>query len=284
MVQKNKRYLITGASGFLGKALIEKLISMGCKINALSRNEGNLIELKNERHIIDIFPGDVADDWVVKRAAYGCSGIFHLAAFKHVPLAEQNAVQCISTNVQGSFNVCDTAMKYNSIEFVIGISTDKAAQITGVYGATKRLMEKIFEEFGYSDRYTKYRIVRYGNVLYSTGSVLCKWKKLLENGKDITVTNPESTRFYWTIDQAIDLIFDCLKKGVSSAPYIPEMRSIRLGDLAKCMISKYGKSNYKAANFIKLQSGENLHEKILENGKYSNEVQQYTKDEIMKMI
>ncbi len=269
----------------MGKALIEKLISTGCSINALSRNEGNLIELKNERHVIDIFPGDVAYDWAVKRAAQGCSGIFHLAAFKHVPMAEQNAIQCISSNVIGSLNVCKAAYDFNSIKFIIGISTDKAVQVSGVYGATKMLMEKTFQEFEKADRYTVYRIVRYGNVLHSTGSVLCKWKKLLQEGKDITVTNPESTRFYWTIEQAIDLIFDCLKNGVSSKPYLPEMKGIKLGDLAKCMISRYGKSNYKYANVSsKLKLGENLHEKILENGPYSNEVEQYTQDEIMKMI
>jgi len=284
MIQKDKRYLITGASGFLGQALTEKLISVGCKVNALSRNEGNLIKLKNERHIIEIFPGDVANDWIVKRAAQECSGIFHLAGFKHVPMAEQNSIQCISTNVEGSFNVCDTAMKYSPIKFVIGISTDKAAQISGVYGATKKLMEKTFEEFENSDKYTKYRIVRYGNVLYSTGSVLCKWKKLLQEGKDITVTNPESTRFYWTVKQSIELIFDCLKNAKDSSPFVPEMKSIRLGDLAKCMIYKYAKSNYKAAKINKLESSENLHEKILEGGKYSNEVEQYTQEEIMKMI
>ena len=198
-------------------------------------------------------------------------------------MAEQNAIQCISTNVDGSFNVCDTSMDYESIEFVIGISTDKAAQITGVYGATKRLMEKIFEESENSDIDTKYRIVRYGNVLYSTGSVLCKWKKLLEEGKDISVTNPESTRFYWTIEQAVELIFDCLKNAVSSAPYVPEMKSISLGNLAIGMLSKYGNGKSEiVAN--ELKSGENLHEKILEDGPYSNEVSPYTKDEVMKMI
>ncbi len=263
---------------------MEKLVQKGCKVNALSRNEGNLIELKNERHVIDIFPGDVADDWVVKRAAQGCSGIFHLAGFKHVPMAEQNALQCISTNVDGSFNVCDTSMDYKSIEFVIGISTDKAVQISGVYGATKRLMEKIFEEFDNSDIDTKYRIVRYGNVLYSTGSVLCKWKKLLKDGNDISVTNPESTRFYWTVGQAINLIFDCLKNAVSSEPYVPEMKSIELGRLSKCMVNKYGIADTSKVNFQELKGGENLHEKILEDGPYSNEVQQYTKDEIMEMI
>lgn len=288
MVQKDKRYLVTGASGYLGHALIERLISMGCRVNALSRNEGNLIELQlliKEKcdEWITIFPGNVADDWVVRRAAQGCSGIFHLAAFKHVPMAEQNAIQCISSNVEGSMNVCMTAFDSLSVKFVIGISTDKAAQISGVYGATKMLMEKTFQEFSLSDMDTAYRIVRYGNVLYSTGSVLCKWKKLIQDGKNITASNPNSTRFYWTIDQAINLIFDCLKNAKDSSPYIPEMKSIRLSDLATCMMNKYGNS-VCSCQFGELKHGENLHEKILEDGPYSNEVEQYTTEEIMEMI
>ena len=263
---------------------MEKLVQEGCQVNALSRNEGNLLNIQNGRLIIDIFPGDVADDWIVKRAAIGCSGIFHLAGFKHVPMAEQNAIQCISTNIQGSFNVCNTAMNYTSVKFVIGISTDKAAQISGVYGATKNLMEKTFQEFENSDIYTKYRIVRYGNVLYSTGSVLCKWKQLLEEGKNILVTNPNSTRFYWTVAQAIELIFDCLKNGISAAPYVPEMKSIRLMDLAACMIKKYGNFTSRMDLAESLKPGENLHEKILEDGKYSNQVKSYSEKEIMKMI
>jgi len=295
MVQKDKRYLITGASGFLGQALTEYLLNEGCEVNALSRNEGKLIELQlliKEKcdKWIEIYPGDVADDWIVKRAAQGCSGIFHLAGFKHVTMAEQNAIQCISTNIQGSFNVCDTAMKYIPIKFVIGISTDKAAQISGVYGATKKLMEKIFQEFESSDKYTSYRIVRYGNVLYSTGSVLCKWKQLLEDGKEIFITEPESTRFYWTQEQAVELIFDCLKNGISAAPYVPEMKSIKLLDLAFCMLKKYGSKklstrlNKDLTDLEGLKQGENLHEKILEDGPYSNEVEQYSREEIMKMI
>jgi len=284
MVQKDKRYLITGASGFLGNALTEYLIDQGCEINALSRNEGNLIALKTTYPNIDIFPGDVSDSWVVRRAAEGCSGIFHLAAFKHVPMAEHNAIQCISSNVEGSMNVCLTAYDFLSIKFIIGISTDKAVQVSGVYGATKMLMEKTFQEFEKSDKYTAYRIVRYGNILYSTGSVLCKWKKLLEDGKNIMVTNPNATRFYWTVDQAIELIFDCLKNGTSSAPYVPEMKSVRLMDLATCMLDKYGNGSSKMDFADSLKPGENLHEKILENGKYSNQVKSYSNKEIMKMI
>ncbi len=281
---KDKRYLVTGASGFLGSKLIENLIEKGCKVNALSRDEGNLIELKTSFPEIDIFPGDVSDSWVVGRASDKCSGIFHLAAFKHVTLAEENAVQCISSNVEGSLNVCLTAFNTNSIKFVIGISSDKAVQISGVYGATKMLMEKTFSEFEKSDKYTAYRIVRYGNVLYSTGSVLCKWKKLLQNGKNITVTNPNSTRFYWTIDQAIELIFDCLKNAKDSNPYVPEMKGIKLGALAWAMHKKYDLGTSKIELYDSMKQGENLHEKILKDSPSSNEVKQYTEDEIMKMI
>jgi UDP-N-acetylglucosamine 4,6-dehydratase/UDP-glucose 4-epimerase len=168
------------------------------------------------------------------------------------------------------------------VEFIIGISTDKAAQVNGTYGATKFLMEKLFSDYEANYPAIKYRIVRYGNVLYSTGSVLCKWKDLLQDHKEVTVTDLDASRFFWTREQAIDLIFDCLDKAVDSSPYCPEMKSIRIGDLLEAMQIKYGTAS--RIKVIGLQPGENLHEKILEKGKFSNEVQQYTIKEIMELI
>lgn len=280
MIQKGKRYLVTGGAGFLGKSLVRELMGMNCLVNVMSRNEGQLMVSDD---IIRKFPGDVANECDLIKASKGCDGIFHLAAFKHVTMAEDNVSTCISSNVIGSWNVLKLAQQSNQIKFVIGISTDKAVQISGVYGSTKFLMEKMFKEFEGFDINTKYRIVRYGNVLYSTGSVLCKWKDLLENGKDIKVTNPDSTRFYWTREQAVDLIFQCLDEAKSSTPFIPSMKSIKLGTLARAMLKKYGngKTDIK---FTNLEGSENLHERILEMGPTSNEVDNFTFDEVMKMI
>jgi UDP-N-acetylglucosamine 4,6-dehydratase/5-epimerase len=283
-IEKNKRYLITGGSGFLGSELIEKIISAGGKVVTLSRNEGKLIELKQRFPSIEIFTGDICDKFDIHQAIQGVSGVFHLAAFKHVGLAETQTRECVKSNVLGTLNILEAAA-VEKLEFVMGISTDKAAQVVGVYGASKYLMERLFDQFEENYPSTKFRIVRYGNVLYSTGSVLCKWKKLLQEGKEVIVTDPTATRYFWTVDQAVDLIFECMEVSNSSKPYVPEMKSMSIGDLLKAMSEKYlPKNSELKIKVIGLQPGENLHEKILENGKYSSEVEKFTIPEIKEMI
>jgi len=283
-IKQGKKYLVTGGSGFLGEELIKRIIAAGGEVVTISRDEGKLIELKQEFPSIEIFTGDIADRFDVQQAIRGVDGVFHLAAFKHVGIAETQARECTKSNVLGSMNILEEAVN-NNVEFVLGISTDKAAQIAGVYGATKYIMEKMFEQFERNYPEIKFRIVRYGNVLYSTGSVLCKWKKLLEENKEVVVTAPEATRYFWTIGQAVDLIFDCMGWAEDSKPYVPEMKSMSVKDLLTAMANNYlpdgGELKIKE---IGLQPGENMHEKILVDGKYSNEVERFTINEIMEMI
>ena len=173
----------------------------------------------------------------------------------------------------------------NNVEFVVGISTDKAAQVAGVYGATKYVMEKLFEQFERNYSEIKFRIVRYGNVLYSTGSVLCKWKKLLEEGKEVIVTDSEATRYFWTIEQAVDLIYDCMGNAVDSKPYAPDMKSMKIGDLLQAMANKYLPTGSELKiKEIGLQPGENLHEKIFSDGLSSKDAERFTTGEIIKLI
>lgn len=274
------KYLITGGTGFLGVKLIERLYNQH-KIVVIARNEGKLMQLQQKFPKIEIITGDVADICTVKRACLGIDGIFHLAAFKHVRWAEEQSFECISTNVNGSMNVLNEGRLRNP-EFIIGISTDKAASLSGVYGSTKYLMEKMFSEYEKLFPEIKFRIVRYGNVLYSTGSVLCMWRDILQKHGEIIITAPEATRFFWTLEQAVDLIFDCLENAKDSSPYVPEMKSMKMGDLLTAMQLKYGTAgNIKV---IGLQPGENLHEKIIENGKNSNESEKFTIEEILGMI
>lgn len=272
------KYLVTGGTGFLGKELIKRL--KGNEIVVVARNEGKLIELKQESPEIEIVTGDIADNYVARKVVKGVDGIFHLAAFKHVGMAESQPKQCIQSNVSGSMALLQ-AIDQKPYKFIIGISTDKAAQVAGVYGATKLLMEKIFQQFEAYNPQTRYRIVRYGNVLYSTGSVLCKWKDALLNGKEIIVTDLEATRFYWTVDQAVDLIFECLDKAKDATPYVPAMKAMSIGNLLEAMQIKYGKA--KRIKTIGLQTGENLAETM--DGKvFSNEVEQFTINEIKELI
>lgn len=286
MIERGKRYLVTGGTGFLGEQLVEDIVKKGGIVRIIARNEGKLISLKERLgNAVELCLGDISVLFNVQQFM-NCEfeGVFHLAAFKHVPLAETNSVQCIYSNVIGSANVLDTAVECNA-KFIIGISTDKAAQVAGVYGATKLLMEKMFAQYAELFPNTKFRIVRYGNVLYSTGSVLCKWKTLIEQGKHVTVTEPEATRFFWSLEQAIKLIYDCLENATSAKPFVPTMKAMKIGDLLDAMIKKYAPKGIPIeAMKIGLQKGENLHEKILEEGPYSNEVERYTVSEIIGIV
>ena len=144
-IKKGETYLITGGSGFLGKVLTERLIEAGANVRCLARNEGNMMSLQ-QTHPVEISPGDVSDPVDVRQAMKGIKGVFHLAAFKHVGLAEKFSRECIKSNTIGSLNILEASLDF-PLDFVIGISTDKAAKISGVYGASKFLMEKLFQQF-----------------------------------------------------------------------------------------------------------------------------------------
>ena len=196
-IEYKKKYLVTGGSGFLGGELITRILDHGGEVVTVARNEGQLIKLKQKFPTIQIETGDITNKFSVHRVMKGVTGVFHLAAFKHVGMAETQSVECTNSNVIGSKNVLECSVEAN-VDFVIGISTDKAAQVAGVYGASKLLMEKMFKQYEVDYPNIKFRLVRYGNVLYSTGSVLCKWRDLLQAGKEVIVTEPKATRFFWT--------------------------------------------------------------------------------------
>lgn len=283
-IEKDKLYLITGGSGFLGYPLVGYVLQQGGKVRVISRDEGKLITLKEKYPDVDIYTGDISDAFEVRQAIQNVTGVFHLAASKHVGLAEKFVRENIKTNVIGSLNILEQSLDHPTLKFVLSVSTDKAAQVAGVYGATKFLMERAIKQYEELNPSVLYRIVRYGNVLYSTGSVLCKWKDLIEQGKEVIVTAPEATRFFWSVDDAIQLIIDCMANSIDSTPYCPIMKSMRIDDLLQAMILKYGNGQEISIKIIGLQPGENMHEKVLEEGPYSNEVEHFTIEEILPMI
>ena len=283
-ISKNKLYLITGGSGFLGIPLCERILKAGGKVRVIARDEGKLVDLKQKFPNIEILTGDISDKFEVHQAMKDVNGVFHLAASKHVGLAETQVRECIKTNTLGSMYILEESLKTKP-DFILSISTDKAAQVSGVYGATKLLMERLHEQFERVNPDTKYRLVRYGNLLYSTGSVLCKWKELLQQGKEVIVTDGKATRFFWTVDQALDLIESCMKNAVNTKVYCPEMKSMTINNLLEAMSQKYlPEGSTLKVKEIGLQPGENLHEKVLEEGPYSNECEQYTVEDIKKLI
>ena len=281
---KDKLVLVTGGSGFLGVPLVGRLLSQGALVRVIARDEGKLIELKQKYPEIEILNGDISDWFEAKQAMNGVKGVFHLAASKHVGLAEITVRETIKANTLGSLNILEHSLN-EDLEFVIGISTDKAAQVSGVYGASKLLMERLFTQFERLNPSCDYRIVRYGNVLYSTGSVLCKWKDVIERDEELIVTEPKATRFFWTVEQALDLIYDCLENAKDSKPYVPSMKAMSMENLLDAMYEKYlPEGGEKKIKVIGLQPGENLHEKILEDGEDSSQADQYTVEEIIPLI
>lgn len=283
-IEKNKLYLVTGGSGFLGYPLVGYILQQGGKVRVIARDEGKLITLKEKYPDVDIYTGDISDPFEVRQSMQNVTGVFHLAASKHVGLAEKFVRENIKTNVIGSLNILEQSLNHPTLKFVLSISTDKAAQVAGVYGATKFLMERSIKQYEELNPDVIYRSVRYGNVLYSTGSVLCKWKDLIEQGKEVIVTAPDATRFFWSVDDAIQLIIDCMANSTDCTPYCPIMKSMRIDDLLEAMIRKYGNGQQISIKVIGLQPGENMHEKVLEEGPYSNEVEHFTIEEILPMI
>lgn len=279
------RILITGGAGFLGRQLIKRLEEQGFKnLVVMSRNEGELAKLKDKYPFVEIIAGDISNNFACEKALYGVQGIYHLAAFKHVGLAETNVARTVLSNIGGTMNLLEWTIRHEP-EFIIGISTDKAAQVKGIYGATKLIQEGLFREFERFNPATKYRTVRYGNVLYSTGSVLCKWKDAIQKGEPITITNDDSTRFYWTVEQAVELIFECLNEATDSEPYVTKMKSMRLGDLLMAVYRKYNPDyDLSQVKIIGLQPGENMHEVVADSLPNSFEAERYTVEEIYELI
>ena len=279
-----KNILVTGGSGFLGKKLLERLIQYDCNITVVARDEGKLIETIQNHKDVKIITGDISDPFVVRQCFNNkIDCVFHLAAFKHVGIAETQTRECVKSNVIGTLNLLEQSIDEN-LEFFLNVSTDKAAIVSGMYGATKFLAEGLVRQFETLNKDTAYRTVRYGNVLYSTGSVLCKWKRIIEEGGEVIITDPEATRFFWTIDQAVDLLFECLEKAENSDPWVPDMKSMKMGDLLKAMIAKYSNGNLVSVKEIGLQQGENKHEKIFADGLSSQDAEKFTIQEITGLI
>ena len=145
-IDRGKLYLVRGGSGFLGIPLCERILKLGGRVRTIARDEGKLVDLKQKYPEVETLTGDIYDTFEIKQAMKGVSGVFHLAASKHVGIAEQQVRECIKSNTIGSMNILDESLETRP-EFIIGVSTDKAAQVAGVYGASKLLMERLFNQY-----------------------------------------------------------------------------------------------------------------------------------------
>lgn len=197
--------------------------------------------------------------------------VFHAAAYKHVPLMEDSAVEAVRTNVIGTFNAAELANQYGVKKFVL-VSSDKAVRSTNVMGATKRFAELIIQNHQKENK-TKFSAVRFGNVLGSNGSVIPLFKKQIEDGGPVTVTHPEINRFFMTIPEAVSLILQSAVYAEGGEVFVLDMgQPVRIVDLAEKMISLAGLEPHKdiKIEFTGLRPGEKLYEELLVDHNYDD--------------
>ena len=243
-----KKILITGGNGFLGLHLAQRL-KKNFNITLGSRNNKNnfLVEKKTN---CKTFPLDITNINSVRDAINFCKPdiIIHAGATKFVGLSETQPFECADVNIMGSCNIARTAID-KGVKLVIGISTDKATQpIQNFYGMSKAAMEKIFLLSNKLSK-TKFLCVRYGNVAWSTGSVLPIWKEMFKKNKTILTTGPYMRRFFFTADDAVDLVIAALEnsKKIAGKILCPEMKSSKMIDILKVWVKKFG-GKYKIVN------------------------------------
>ncbi len=276
---RGKRVLITGAGGSIGSELARQLLSGGAqRLYLFGHGENSIYQIDKELHILQkegigekavIVPviGDLKNREYMRYilSKLKASVIFHCAAYKHVPLMEENPVAVMENNVFGTKNLLDAAAESGVERFVL-ISTDKAVEPVSVYGVSKMLCEKLVLETARNIQIPgAYMFVRFGNVLGSRGSILPLFAEQLKTGGPLTVTDPNMKRFFMTIPEACSLVLKTGGVGINAASYLLDMGDpIRIEDIARQFIRFSGlePETDVAIRYIGLRPGERLEEPL----------------------
>ncbi|HBY01362.1 MAG TPA: UDP-glucose 4-epimerase [Rikenellaceae bacterium] len=274
-VLKNKIILITGGTGSFGYAAVKRLLEQDLKeIRIFSRDgvKQSKMAFHFQKHrdssVLHFFNGDITDSKSLDKAMKGVDLLVHAAAVKEVPYCEANPLEAARINIFGTGNVIDCAVS-NNVGKIIIISTDKACYPVGAMGISKAMMEKVAfsaaEKTGVTrspdkESITSVCIVRFGNLLGSAGTVVPIFVKQIKEGKHLTVTNPEMTRFMMTPDDAVDLTFCAILEGRNGDLIIQEAPSATLETLTKALVDLYGSGRRSEIEVLGPRPGEKLFE------------------------
>lgn len=280
MYLDNKRVLITGGTGSLGKVLTRRILSgqMGTpqSVVVFSRDEAKQHEMRMEylnrravtedvmyhnfERTLQFKIGDVRDFHSVAQALMNIDIVFNAAALKQVPACEYFPYEAVRTNIEGAENIVRAIKELRlNIETVVAISTDKACKPTNVMGMTKAIQERIFLTANIDCPKTRFVAVRYGNVLASRGSVVPLFLDQIEAGGPITITDKNMTRFLLTLDQAVDTVFEAMQFAEAGETYIPKIKAARIVDVVTALVGKK-KIEIKETG---VRPGEKLHEVLV---------------------
>ena len=263
---KNKTLLITGGTGSFGNAVLKRFLNTDIKeIRIFSRDEKKQDDMRHalQNPKVKFYIGDVRNKRSVDNAMHGVDFIFHAAALKQVPSCEFFPIEAVNTNVLGTQNVLDSAVEHG-VKRMIVLSTDKAAYPINAMGISKAMMEKVAIAKARSlgkDAVTTICLTRYGNVMASRGSVIPLFVDQMHAGKDITVTDPNMTRFMMTLDDAVDLVIYAFQHGENGDLFVQKAPAATIEVLAKAIIELY-KSNSQV-KVIGTRHGEKLYETLV---------------------
>lgn len=279
---RGKTIMVTGAAGSIGSELCRQLATFGIKELVLFDNSEtpmHNIRLELEDRFPDLkFIPVIGDVRMLPRLdfafrTYRPQVVFHAAAYKHVPLMEENPCEAVLANVAGSRNVADKCIEYD-VEKMVMISTDKAVNPTNIMGCTKRLAEIYVQSLGLAIEAgkvkgkTKFVTTRFGNVLGSNGSVIPRFREQIAKGGPVTVTHPDITRFFMTIPEACRLVMEAATMATGTQIFVFDMgKSVKIAHLAKRMIELAGLEVDKdiKIEYTGLRPGEKLYEEVLSN-------------------
>lgn len=278
--------MVTGAAGSIGSELCRQIININpAKLILLDSFEYGLYELENELkespqlinsgNKVEIFAllGSVCNRTQMENAikSFGVDTVYHVAAYKQVPMVEKNIIEGVQNNIFGTLIAAKSAQKHAVKNFVL-ISTDKAVRPTNFMGATKRFAEQVLQAMAQGGGATKFSMVRFGNVLGSSGSVVPLFRKQISSGGPVTVTHPEVTRYFMTVQEAAQLVIQAGSMATGGDVFVLDMHEpIRIVDLAKKMVHLMGydikdENSYRgdiAIEYTGLRPGEKLYEELL---------------------
>jgi len=277
---ENKRVLVTGGTGSLGKVLVRRLLSgeLGKprKIIIFSRDEAKQHDMRiaylhrqsatdeiiyrNFEQLLEFRIGDIRNYHSVASALRDADFVFNAAALKQVPTCEYFPYEAVQTNIGGAENIVRAIREHNlPVQTVVGISTDKACKPVNVMGMTKAIQERVFIRANLDCPNTRFICVRYGNVLASRGSVISLFHEQIRTGGPVTITTREMTRFLLSLDQAVDIVFAALKDARCGETFIPKVPSANMTDVARVLI---GDLPINIA-FTGIRPGEKIHEILI---------------------
>ena len=260
---KDKVLLITGGTGSFGTAVLNRFLETDHfkEIRIFSRDEKKQDDMRNlyKNDKIKYYIGDVRDFSSVESATRGVDYVFHAAALKQVPSCEFFPMQAVKTNVEGTQNVIRAASS-NGVKKVICLSTDKAAYPINAMGISKAMMEKVAVAEARNLTETVVCLTRYGNVMASRGSVIPLFLNQIEKGEDITITDPNMTRFLMSLDEAVELVLLAFENGNPGDLFVNKAPAATIGDLAKAVLEMKNANN--TIKIIGTRHGEKLYETL----------------------